>query len=278
MAIRCACLLGVLTLLPCVSPEASAASPEERRLVVVEAPGNVLTQTARERLQEAVAEVAAGHGIGLAPAASLPAHLRSCALPACLPSVAAASGAIFVLRVEAKFVKESFTLAVELWNSDSAKRLGVDGRDCPICDEPDLWGSAALLTKGLLDHALREPAKPAPSPAVVQATQVQVEAVPPLTTTGQAGRSSRTATYSGLALAVTGLAAIGVGAYYVSVDGESVGKESDRVRDTMKLGVPVTVGGGLALLAGAGLMAWSFWSAPAEVAIGPSGVRVTGRF
>jgi hypothetical protein len=186
-----------------------------------------------------------------------------------------------VLRVDAKFVKESFKLAIELWNSDAGKLLGRDRRDCPICDEQDLWGSAALLAQGLLDHALHEPAKPAqapPSPPGQTSAPRPAVEVPPPARELEARPSARVAQYSGLALSLAGLAGIGIGAYLVAVDGESVGKNSDDVRDTMKYGLPTTIAGGVALLAGAGLLAWSFWSGPAKVSVGPSGVQVAGRF
>jgi hypothetical protein len=216
-----------------------------------------------------------GQGLTVVPADALPAKLSTCDIPGCLPSLAAASGAIFVLRVEARFVKESFKLALELWNSDAGRQLGQERKDCPICDEQDLWGSAALLAQGLLDHALHEPAKPVAQPAPPPVPRVGVTAPPPAP--GPA-RSTRIAEYSGVALCVAGLTAIGLGAYYIAVDGEPTAKDSDFLRDTRKLGLPMAIAGGVAVAAGAGLLAWSFWPGPAKVSIGPSGINVAGRF
>jgi hypothetical protein len=278
MKLRAVCV--ALALLLGASVRVAAAPSEERRLVLVEAPGNRLTKAAREQLHAAVAEVAAARGVLLAPAAALPAKLSSCALPGCLSSIAAASGAIFVLRVEASFAQESFGLALELWNSDSGKLLGQDRRDCPICDEQDLWGSAALMTAALLDQAAPSPGQPAaaepPRPRVPANSAAPLAPSPP--PTGETASPSRAAQYSGLALCLAGVAAIGVGAYYISVDGESAGRGSGQVRDTMKYGLPVTIGGGAALLAGAGLLAWSFWPRSGKVAVGPAGVDVAWRF
>jgi hypothetical protein len=280
MKIRPVCV--VLALLVGASLRAAAAPTEERRLVIVEAPGNLLTQTAREQLHKAVAEVAGAQGLVMAPESMLPAKLHACLLPGCLPSIAAASGAIFVLRVEATFAQESFKLALELWNSDSAKLLGQDRRDCPICDEQDLWGSAALMTKRLLDQALREPSTavpvPPPSPARVGDASEPVASPLPPARARDASAPSRIVEYSGLALCLAGVAAIGVGAYYMSVDGERVDREDGRVRDTMKYGLPTTIGGGVALLAGAGLLAWRFWPRSASMAVGPSRVDLAWRF
>jgi len=277
MQIRFPCVAVLVAVLAGVNVRAVAAPAEERRLLVLEAPGNVLTKVARERLQAAIAEVAVGHGLTLASVKTLPDKLLSCALPGCLSPIAAASGAIFVLRVDAKFAKESFKLAVELWNSDEGKLLGRDRRDCPICDEQDLWGSAALMTQGLLERALREPAKSASAqtadagasrlaPTAASATGAQISAAPP-------GRALR---YSGWALSVAGLAVLAPGIYLWSVDGEPA--RPDYVRDTRKYGLPMTIAGGVVLAAGAGLVAWSFWSGPAKITVGPSGLRVAGSF
>jgi hypothetical protein len=273
MQIWVPCAAVLVAMLAGVSARAAAAPAEERRLLVLEAPGNVLTKVARERLHAAIGEVAAGHGLVLASAKSLPDKLLACDLPGCLSPIAAASGAIFVLRVDAKFVKESFKLSVELWDSDAGKLLGRERRDCPICDEQDLWGSAALMTQGLLERALREPSRPAPAPP---ASQIVPPPVTPAVAQAPAAAPSRAWQYTGLALAAAGLAALVTGIYYWSEDGEPA--RPDYVRDTRKYGLPMTIAGGAMLATGAGLLAWSFRSGPAQVTVGPSGLRVAGRF
>jgi hypothetical protein len=282
MQIRFLCVAVLVAVLLGTGDRAAAAALEERRLLILEAPGNVLTKSARERLTKAIAEVATRHGLALASAEALPVKLLGCELPGCLSPIAAATGAIFVLRVDAKFAKESFNLVVELWNSDAGKLLGHDRRDCPICDEQDLWGSAALLTQGLLDRALREPPKAATSvvaqPSDPRALRIAQPATSPPATQVEAMQTSPLIEYGGLALCVAGLAGIGVGAYYVSVDGDVVGQQTDEVRDTRKYGLPMTIAGGVALVAGAGLLAWSFWSGPMKLAVGPSGISLAGNF
>src|SRR5450759_4545865 len=225
------------------------APSEDRRLVVIEAPGSALSKTTRERLRGAIAEVVGRHGLVLAPSDTLPEKLLGCDLPGCLAPIAAASGAIFVLRVDARFAKESFKLTVELWHSDEGRLLGRDRRDCPICDEQDLWGSAALLTQGLLERALREPVKTAQvlvpgagaAPVAGPATSPEVAQI-------RSEPTGRVAKVSGLALSVAGLAALVAGVYYLSVDGDSAGFHSDRVRDTGKYGLPMAIAGGVALV------------------------------
>jgi hypothetical protein len=273
MRIRVSCAAALVAVLIGASASATAAPAEERRLLVLEAPGNVLTKNARERLHAAIGEVATGYGLVLASAKSLPEKLLGCALPGCLSPIAAASGAIFVLRVDAKFIKESFKLSVELWHSDEGKLLGRERRDCPICDEQDLWGSAALMTQGMLARALREPSKPAPA----QPTPPLV--MPPVTpalTQTPAAPPGRAWQYAGIAMSAAGLAVLATGIYLWSVDGHPA--QPDHVRDTRKYGLPMTLGGGAVLVAGAGLLVWSFWSGPAQITLGPSGMRVAGRF
>lgn len=274
MQIRTLCVAALAAALAVSSSRVEAAPAEDKRLLVLEAPGNVLTKSARDALQTAVAEAATSQGLTLASAKELPARLLTCDLPGCLPSIAAATGAIYVLRVEAKYVKESFKLAVELWNSDEGKLLGKEKRDCPICDEQDLWGSAALMTRALLERAVEAapPVKPAalvPSPPDRAGASAQLTRAPTRSATA-------TVRWGGLGLAVAGAAALATGIYYWSVDGDPAG--ADRVRDTRKLGLPLTLGGGAALIAGAGLLGWSFWSGRAAVALGPGRVDLTGRF
>jgi hypothetical protein len=251
----------------------------DRRLVVIEASGNVLSKSGRERLQGAIAEVVERQGLQLVSAKVLPEQLLGCELPGCLSPVAAATGAIFVLGVDAKFAKESFKLAIELWNSDDGKLLGRDRRDCPICDEQDLWGSAALLTQGLLERALREPAKiarPRPVARVIAAAPAAPAASPAVAQLGS--ERSKLAVYSGFALSAAGFAALVTGAYYLVVDGDSACFHCDTNRDTRKFGLPMAIAGGAALAAGAGLLAWTFWPSSTKVSLGPSGVRLAGRF
>jgi uncharacterized protein YjeT (DUF2065 family) len=277
MPIRLPCVTVLVAVLLGGNVRAAAAPAEERRLVVVEAAGNVLTKATRQRLHAAIAEVAAGQGLVVASAEGLPAKLRSCELPACLPSIAAATGAVFVLRVDAKFAQESFKLAVELWNSDDGRQLGKDRRDCPICDEPDLWGSAALMTQAILERTLHEPAKLSPAPAAGSRAIVPPPAVPSVAgaTTTTPDRFLR---YTGAGLAVAGLAALGTGIYYWHVDGSPACTDCDLLRDTRKFGIPMTIAGGAVLVAGVGLIAWSFRAGPAQVALAPSGLRLTGQF
>jgi hypothetical protein len=256
---------------------AVAAPAEERRLIVVEAPGNVLTPTVRERLHGAIAQVVKGQGLTLVSADCLPTQLVGCELPGCLPPIAAASGALFVLRVAAKFAQESFKLGIELWNSDQGKLLGRERRDCPICDEQDLWGSAALMTQAVLERALHEPAKPALARPVSSSPPEPPARVPALAQ-APAAPPSRALLYAGMGLSVAGLAALVTGIHYWHVDGERACSDCDRVRDTRKLGLPMTITGGAVLALGAGMVAWSFRSGPAKISLGPAGLRIAGRF
>jgi hypothetical protein len=266
------------------TPAHAAEQADDKRLVLIEpSPSSHLSKNLKERLRKEIAEVVKRNGITLVPSATLPDRLLRCEIPGCLPQIAAASGATLVLHVEARFAKESFKLAIQLWNADEGKLLGKDGRECPICDEQDLWGSAGLLTQGLIEQALRQPPKDSPliPPSAAVAPQAPPPAplvIAPVAPPAEAKSSGKLATYSGLALAAAGLATLVVGSYYVSVDGNSACFKCDKVRDTSKYGWPMAVAGGVALVGGAGLMTWSLWPAHTQVAVGPASLQLAGRF
>jgi hypothetical protein len=132
------------------------AADGDKRLLLFESPANRLSKSAKDHLRTAIGEVATRQGLKVIPSQSLSAKLLRCDWPGCLSQIAAASGATLILRVEATYAKESFKLGIELWNSDEGKLLGREDRACPICDEQDLWGSAALLSQSLLERAVHE--------------------------------------------------------------------------------------------------------------------------
>jgi hypothetical protein len=274
MLLRSSCLAAIGCLLLGGVAPARAASPEPQRIVVVDAiTGGALSAEGHERMRKEIADVVTRNGLLLVPTDTLPARLQHCEIPGCLAQVAAASGAMLALAVEANFAKESFKLTVALWNADEGKLLGKDTRDCPICDEQDLWGTAVLLTQGLLERTVR-PAQ-GPGEAAAIATPAAATATRPAEGDGNSGSL---AAYSGLALAVAGLATLAVGAYYMGVDGNSACTRCDRVRDTRKYGLPMTIVGGVAAAGGAGLLTWAFWPRQAQVSVGPMGLQLAGRF
>lgn len=277
--------IAVLAFMPlfaaATAARAAGETDSDKRLVVVESPGNRLSKSAKEHLRTAIAEAVSRRGMQLVPSQTLPDKLLRCDLPACLPQIAGASGAMLVLRVEAKYAKESFKLALELWNSDEGKLLGHEERDCPICDEQDLWGSAALLVQGLLDRASRD-TRPAtePPPASLAVPVPAAQVTPPARAVNQAqsDESGSWAGYAGVTLGLAGAALLGTGIYYMAVDGKSACKPCDWDRDTMKDGRRLAIGGGAALAVGAGLLLWRFWPSAPAVSLGPSGLLVAGQF
>ena len=266
------------------APAHAAGMADGKRLVVIEpSSSSQLSRNAKERLRKEIADVVKRNGLSLVPSSTLPERLLHCEIPGCLPQIAAASGAMLVLRVEARFAKESFKLTIHLWNADEGKLLGKDGRDCPICDEQDLWGSAALLAQGLIEQALHQAPKASPliPPSASAAPQAPAQA--PLVTAPEVVQaevkgSGKLAEYSGFALAAAGLATLVAGSYLISVDGKSACFQCDKVRDTSKYGWPVALTGGVALLGGAGLVTWSLWPEHTQIAVGPAGLQLSGRF
>jgi hypothetical protein len=261
----------------------SACAQNDRRLVLLEAHAASLSKNARERLHYAIADVVNSRGIELVAKKALSDKLQHCDLPGCLPQIAAATGAIYVLYVDARFAKESFHLAIQLWNTDEGRLLGRDGRDCPICDEQDLWGSAALMTRAMLERALEDAQKPtaasiaAAKPAVAPSPAVQMMPIAPVPPPADP-RPGNGVTYAGLGLAVAGLSALGIGIYYWSVDGNCSDATCDYLRDTRKLGLPMTIAGGALLATGGALLVWRLWPGGTSVSLSPSGLRLAGRF
>ena len=283
MHLRFSCLPALAWLLLRGSAPAHAAGmADDNRLVVIESSSSSqLSKNAKERLRKEIADVVKRNGLSLVPSSTLPERLLHCEIPGCLPQIAAASGARLVLHVEARFAKESFKLTIHLWEADEGKLLGKDGRNCPICDEQDLWGSAAFLTQGLIEQALHVAPKATPliPPSASAAPQAPPQAplvTAPEVTQSEVKGSGKLAEYSGFALAAAGLATLVAGSYLVSVDGKSACFQCDRVRDTSKYGWPMAIAGGVALLGGAGLVTWSFWSG--HVAVGLAGLQLAGRF
>jgi hypothetical protein len=275
-------LAALAWLLLCGAPSAHAAeTAADKRLVVIESStSGQLSKNAKERLRKAIAEVVTQSGITLVPSATLPDRLLHCEIPGCLPQIAAATGATLVLHVQARFAKESFKLTLHLWDADEGKLLGKDGRECPICDEQDLWGSAALLAQGLLEQGLRPPERVSPliPPSAVVAPPTPLVTPPAAPPVDEAKGPNKIAEYSGFALAAAGLATLLAGSYYIIVDGKSACSKCDDLRDTSKYGRPMVIVGGVALLGGAGLVTWSLWPANTQVAVGPSGLQLSGRF
>jgi hypothetical protein len=275
MILRSLCPTAIVCLLLGTTPT-RAASSEQQRMVLVDAiSGGALSANGQERLRKEIAEVVTRNGLLLVPTETLPDRLQHCEIPGCLVQVAAASGAVLVLAVDAHFAKESFKLAVALWNADEGKLLGKDTRDCPICDEQDLWGTAALVTQGLIERYARQ-AQESRSTAAAAAPPASDSATSPAP--GDDGNSGAMAVYSGLALVVAGLVTLGLGTYYIGVDGKSACTRCDRVRDTRKYGLPMAIVGGVAAAGGAGLLTWAFWPRRAEVSVGSTGVQLSGRF
>ena len=277
MVLRSSCLAVIVGLLLGGVAPARAASPEQQRMVVVDAiTGGALSADGQERMRKEIADVVVRNGLLLVPTETLSARLQHCEIPGCLAQVAAASGAMLVLAVDARFAKESFKLTVALWNADEGKLLGKDTRDCPICDEQDLWGTAALVTQALLERTVR----PAQGPRVAAAPTNVPRAGASMATPAQGddGKSGDVAVYSGVALAVAGLATLAVGTYYISVDGKSACMSCDRVRDTRRYGLPMAIVGGVAVAGGAGLLTWAFWPRQAQVSVFPMGLQLAGSF
>jgi hypothetical protein len=84
--------------------------------------------------------------------------------------------------------------------------------------------------------------------------------------------------YTGLALAVAGLATMGVGIYYFAVDGNPADGQPDYMRATKKYFLPDALVGGALLAAGCGLLLWNYWPRHSSLSLSPSGLQLKGNF
>jgi hypothetical protein len=279
MGVAHSSIMVLLSLLGLPGLSSNVPVDSDKRVVLVESPNNRLSKDGREHLLSAMGEVVTRHGLTFTPPDTLSDRLRRCEPQECLPQIAAASGAGLVLWVEAKYGRESFELRVELWDSDRGKLLGRDERTCPICDEQDLWGSAALLVQRLLDRAVREsnPIGPQGGAPIAELTQPPVQG-PPTVAARPEHRNGNLARYGGLALVVAGASLLGTGIYLLAVDGRPACDRCDWDRDTAKYGRPMAIGGGLAFAGGVGLLLWGLGPSVPAVGLGPSGIFVAGRF
>jgi hypothetical protein len=128
--------------------------------------------------------------------------------------------------------------------------------------------------------SLQRSSAPAPTPAPAPA----VEARPAKPAAAVAGQPKKDLglMLAGTGAALAGAAAMGIGMYYLHVDGRQVCKPGeiepcDFVRDTRTLGDVMLASGSGVFLLGAAAFFWGFYS-DTMVAVAPTGMMVTGRF
>jgi hypothetical protein len=211
---------------------------------------------------------------------------EECASQECVKRVGSASGATYVLVIDAAFDQDSFKLHLDMWSASSGDHLDGEGQDCDGCTVNDLTKALRDRTTLLCDRVFRAEQStptpklvappPVPSPTAAPALSVTTTVPPPVHQPAlQSGKL-----ILGGSLAALGIAGIVTGSVYLHEDGEQTNCESvcRSVYNTRTLGISVLAGG---LVAG-GIGGWLLWSAltahDATVAVGPGSIAIAGRF
>ena len=180
-------------------------------------------------------------------------------------------------------------MSLDVRDGESGRSLGTDGKDCELCSEEQFATTLQERVTTLWKRIAREDAraKAAASnrhlqPLAASDTEEKPAAPPPAPIWTQ-----RTPMF-GLSLGVLGLVGIGVGAYYIAVDGNTI--ESTHpgdpaqsrpviVRDTGKWGWSFLGLGAVSVLAGSSMVIWGRDDGTTvSVAVGPSSLGLQGKF
>jgi len=246
------------------------------------------------KLRAAIMQGVEAAGLEIIPGSRLTEGLARCAPPACLASVAKTTGATHVVRVDGRYADQRFRVTIQLWDTRAAALVSSSARSCLICDQGDFFDAAAEGTKTLLTDALAVRTGPrAADPTAVESRSSRSPAQPPEVTAATRPPPSPTTSgtqgweplrlWTGMSLAVAGVVGVGLGLYYNNIDGEEKcrpGEPSpcDMKRDAAAPRAAALAGGGLALLAGAGLILWARPHPAARVTVTPGGLVYAGRF
>jgi hypothetical protein len=256
-----------------------AAAFAQSKVVVVDTVQ--ATQKLKPAVRQAVAAAMDDQSVAMIPMESVTAEDLACAEPACFVSTAKRVGASYVLLVQGVANPAGYRLSLDLRDGETGRSLGTDGKDCELCAEDQFAPTIRERVSKLWTRVMRESAAPTPA-APVAATPaadrpgVDLSSIPPWW--------EQPRPVAGLALGVAGLAAIGIGIYYIAVDGNASESSSTAdhpiiLRDTSKWGWTLAGVGGVAALAGASMFIWGRDDGThVDVVMGPTSVGLHGKF
>jgi hypothetical protein len=268
-------LLGLLVLVGMAALPAAAFA--QTKVVVID------TVQASSRLKlsvrQAVASALDDVSVAMVPPEDLTLEDSACTEAACYAAVAKRTSATHVLLVQGVANPAGYRLSLDLRDGENGRSLGTDGKDCELCAEDQFAPTLQDRVTKLWTRVMRESAAPTPAAVAVPAGQrpgVDVSSIPPW---WQQPRPM-----IGLGLGIVGLAAIGIGAYYIAVDGNAsqtspIGNHSIIRRDTSKWGWTLVGVGGVAALAGTSMFVWGRDDGTqVEVVMGPASLGLHGKF
>jgi hypothetical protein len=272
-------LCGLLLLAAMIALPAAAFA--QARVVVVD----TVQTSSRVKLsvRQAVASALDDLSVAMVPPEDLTLEDSACIHAACYASVAKRTGAKYVLLVQGVANPAGYRLSLDIREGETGRSLGTDGKDCELCSEDQFAPTIKDRVTRLGTRVMKENETSAQggAPAVDTSPSkrpgVDVSSIPPWW--------EQPRPMIGLGLGVVGLAALGVGIYYIAVDG-NVSKSSSAgnhqgilLRDTSKWGWTLLGVGGVAALAGSSMFVWGRDDGTqAEVVMGPASLGLHGKF
>jgi hypothetical protein len=263
---------AAVTIAALVVGAAAAAGAQPARVAVLEPSTSNLPGVEPHALQTAVASALAAKGVEVVPAGKIGPELAVCTAPSCYVTVAGATGATHVLRVEGLYANDGYTLQLEVWNRATGRLTRGERHHCEICAPRDMVGAAYDQTAVLWTQAATDAQAPGAAPGAVAATPPP--AVPP---------APHAKPIWPWIVGGVGVAALGTGIALIAMGKESACPDASydecgKKRDLAPAGYAVG-GAGLALV-GAAVAGYLLSGRPTDttVALTPNGLAIGGRF
>jgi hypothetical protein len=238
--------------------------------------------------RQAVAGALDELGVAMLPLEDMTTEDAACTESDCFAGTAKRVGATHILLVAGVANPAGYRLSLDVRDGESGRSLGTDGKDCELCSEDQFAATLQERVTKLWKRVVREEARAkaaGPGPRlrpVVGDVEEKPAAVPP-----PPFWSQRTPMF-GLGLGVLGLVGIGVGAYYIAVDGNTIETSHPAdatkshpiiLRDTGKWGWTFLGVGAVSLIAGSAMVIWGRDDGTTvSVAVGPSSLGLQGKF
>jgi len=231
--LRIGCAVFIFASLPQV---VLAATP---RIAILEAATNQVPRSEVASLRTDIEDVLRSLGLDVVPFVETRAAFQDdCRDPACMKVIQRTTSASHVMRVEMMFGRVSFTIHLQLWDTQTGRALSSDGKSCDVCTLSDMHAAlrervATLCTRVFQAEpapppttAPAEPLPPAATSPTAKTSLTEVSTAPPSPVSGQsAGR--RTGQVAGLALAALGVAAAAYGGYLLYLNGQVVCRDGE---------------------------------------------------
>jgi hypothetical protein len=219
---------------------------------------------------------------------------KTCESPSCFASLAKESDALYTLVVQGTAGATGYRIAMDLREGSTGRTLGSDSKECELCDAKDFRKAVRERTSTLVARVHQElaaappPVTPDPKidepPVNVKNEKIDLPVPAPIPEPVVRTFWQQPIPLIGLGLGAVGAGLLGVGAYYLAVDGKNTCRAGDvdscfYQRDTGTFGWAM-LGTGLATMAGGtALVIWGRDSANGvNVAILPQQVWLHGRF